>query len=161
MKILLIAPRTNLTYVDAEVQSILRSGNEVTPVMGDVNRQQFLDEVLRSDAELLYIATHGTEDGVLLSDGILSASRLTQAARGRFRTIVLNTCNSFKTAQMLQNDTEAEIIATIIEVPDDEAFYTGAIFAHYLAQSGDTATAYDLARPGGNRTYVRLAGKKK
>lgn len=161
MKILLFAPRTNLLYADAEVQAILRSGNEVTPVLGSVNRQQFLDEVLRSDADMLWICSHGNEDGILLSDGILSASRLTQAARGRYSTVVLNTCNSFKTAQMLQNDTEAEIIATIIETPDEEAFYTGALFAHYLAISGDTALAYDLARPGGNRTYIRLAGKKK
>ena len=161
MKILLFAPRTDLLYADAEVQSILRSGNEVTPVLGSVNRQQFLDEVLRSDADLLWICSHGNEDGILLSDDILPAARLTQAARGRFSTVVLNTCNSFKTAQMLQNDTEAEIVATIVETPDEEAFYTGALFAHYLARTGDTAMAYDLAKPGGNRTYVRLAGKKK
>ncbi len=161
MKILLFAPRTNLLYADAEVQAILRSGNDVTPVLGSVNRQQFLDEVLRSDADVLWICSHGNEDGILLSDGILSSPRLTQAARGRYGTIVLNTCSSFKTAQMLQNDTEAEIIATIIETPDEEAFYTGALFAHYLAINGDTALAYDLARPGGNRTYIRLAGKKK
>lgn len=161
MKILLFAPKTDLLYADDEVQSILRSGNDVTPVLGSIDRQQFLDEILRSDANLLWICSHGNEDGILLSDGILSASRLTQAARGRFGVVVLNTCNSFKTAQMLQNDTEAEIIATIIEAPDEEAFYTGALFAHYLAKSGDTAMAYDLARPGGNRTYIRLAGKKK
>lgn len=161
MKIHLVAPRTDLAFADAEVQNILRSGNEVTPVIGTITKQTFLQEVLASDAQMLYLCTHGNADGIMLSDGILKASQLTTAVRGRFDYVVLNTCNSFHTAQMLQNDTGAAIIATIIEVPDDEAFYTGAVFVQALAQLDDVGKAYDKARPGGNRTYIYLAGKKK
>lgn len=161
MKIHLFAPRTDLAYVDAEVQNILRSGNEITPVLGHITRQVFLQEILGSDAEMLYLCTHGTSEGVMLSDGILKASQLTQTVRGRFGYVVLNTCDSYHTAQMLQDSTEAAIIATIIPIPDEEAFFTGSVFAQELAQTGDVGKAYAKARPGHNRTYIYLAGKKK
>lgn len=142
------------------MQAILRSGLQVTPLLGTVEHDDLVNEVHGGYA-VLWLATHGNAEGVLLSDGILPASLLTSLARDSFDLVVLNTCNSIATAQMLQNETGAEVIATIMEVPDREAFQTGALFARALAQSGDSETAYQRAKPGANRTYVRLAGKKK
>lgn len=159
--VLLVAPRTNLLSVDAEVQAILRSGLNVTPMLGTVEHDDLVNE-MQTPKRVLWLCTHGSKEGVLLSDGILEASLLTSLARDTFDLIVLNTCDSIGTAQMLQNETGAEIIATITETPDREAFQTGAIFARALAQTnGDSEAAYYRAKPGGNRTYVRLAGKKK
>lgn len=162
MKILLFAPRhPDLLYADDEVQSILRSGNDVVPVIGTVTHPEFLAEILATDAQCLWLCTHGTAEGFYLSSGILPTPLLVSAARGRFRLIVLNTCNSIAAAQMLQRDTDADIIATITDVPDIEAFQTGALFAHSLAKTDDPAMAKHDAEPGGNRNYVYLASKKK
>lgn len=159
MNVLLIAPRTeNLLYVEEEVQSIMRSGLKVTPLIGNVTHVDVLREVEKS-YDVLWLCTHGTEEGVQLSDGILNMSLLVALVREKFRLIVLNTCVSWKVAQMIQNETSAEVIATVIEVPDKEAFQTGTIFARELAKVASFEKAYYTARPGNNRTYIRLAGR--
>lgn len=160
MKILLVAPRTTLLYADAEIESILRSGNPVTPMIGNVTVSRFLFEVLASKYDVLWLCTHGTKDGILFSDGLLTASELTPLVRNRFSLVVLNTCDSIDVAQMIQNETESSVIATIREVPDREAFQTGALFARALSIQTVTA-AYTDARPGNNRTYVHLAASPK
>lgn len=159
MKVLLVAPETNLTYGVEEVQAILNSGLSVRPLIGkNVNHRDVLREVEQS-YDILWLCTHGSEEGILLSDGLLQTSLLVAMVREKFRLIILNTCNSFKIAQMIQNETSAEVIATIIEVPDREAFQTGAIFARELAKVASFEKAYYRARPGSNRTYIRLAGR--
>lgn len=160
MRVLLVAPRTDLLYADAEVQRVLRSGLDVIPVLGSVRHDDLIDE-LASNYDVLWLCTHGTKAGVLLSDGMLTASELAQLVRGRFELVVINTCDSIDTAQMIQNETDAEIIATICDVPDTTAFVTGTLFARALAQTQDSIAAYNIARPGGNRNYVRLAGNGK
>ena len=158
MNVLLIAPRTDLLYVEEEVQGILRSGLTVTPLLGNVTHADVLREVEKS-YDVLWLCTHGNEEGVLLSDGVLNASLLVALVRDKFNLIVLNTCESFRVAQLVQNETSAEVVATVLSVPDKEAFQTGTIFARELAKTGDFERAYYAARPGSNRTYVRLAGK--
>ncbi len=162
MKTLLIAPHTDLPNVDAEVQAILRSGLDVTPRLGDVRHSDVLADVTSGEYDAFWHAGHATKDGLLLTDGILSASELTPLIRNRFELVVLNSCDSQATAQMLQNETEAAVVATVVEVPDRLAFQTGALFARELAKTGDIPTAYHAAKPGNNRTYVLLGwGKKK
>ena len=161
MRILLTAPRTDLTLADAEVQAIIRSGLDVTPLLGDVRHVDFVRDVQADDYDVLWLCTHGTSEGVHLSDGILSASMLTPLVRDRFDVVILNTCESVQTAIMLQNETGAEVICTVEVVPDIAAYQTGALLARSLADTGDLETAYNASRPGGNRTYLRLAGKKK
>ncbi len=134
MKALLVAPRTDLTYADAEVQEVLRSGLKVTPLIGTVNYRNFAHELAAPFYDILWLCTHGTDEGIWLSDGAISASLLTPLVRDRFRLIVLNTCTSIGVAQMLQNESSSDIIATIIEVPDRDAFQTGALLARQLAE---------------------------
>lgn len=162
MKTLLIAPRTDLPNVDAEVQAILRSGLDVTPRLGDVRHSDVLADVTSGEYDAFWHAGHTTKDGLLLTDGILSSSELTPLIRNRFELVVLNSCDSQQTAQMLQNETEAAVVATVVAVPDRLAFQTGALFARELARTGDISTAYQAAKPGNNRQYVLLGwGKKK
>lgn len=161
MKVLLVAPRTGLLYADDEVQRVLRSGLDVTPVLGTVTQTVMLDEVTVEGYDVLWLCTHGTSDGVLLSDGLLSSATLAQMVRSRFSLVVLNTCDSIQTAQLIQNETNAEIVATIIEVPDREAFQTGVLFARALSQTQDIAAAYNIARPVANRSYIRLASNER
>lgn len=162
MKVLLIAPRTaNLLYSDAEVQGLVRSGLDITPRIGIVRHEDVLTDIDSDEYDVFWFCGHTTQEGMVLSDGVLSASELTPMIRNRFGLVVLNTCDSVSTAQMLQNETEAEIIATIIEAPDRLAYQTGTLFARELARSGDVANAYFAAKPGHNRTYVYLAKVKK
>ena len=157
MRVLLVAPRTDLLLVDEEVQDILSSGLEVTPMLGTVTQAE-LTRALRTDPyDVLWLATHGSNAGVVLSDGPLSASALAALVRDRIKTVILNSCESLMVAQQIQNETAAEVVATVAPVPDAEAYRTGSLFADWLARTGDVAAAFQSSRPGGNRIYVHLA----
>ncbi len=161
MRVLLIAPRTDLFFADAEVQAILRSGLSVTPRLGEVRHADVLADIDTDAYDVLWFCGHMTAEGLLLSDGPLSSAELAPIVRGRFGLVVLNSCNSRDTAELLQIETDAAVIATVIDVPDRLAFQTGVLFARELARSGDIPTAYDASKPGNNRIYVYLAGVKK
>ena len=157
MRVLLVAPRTDLLLVDEEVQDILSSGLEVTPMLGTVTQAE-LTRALRTDPyDVLWLATHGSNAGVVLSDGPLSASALAALVRDRITTVVLNSCESLMVAQQIQNETAAEVVATVTPVPDADAYRTGSLFADWLGRTGDVAVAFQRSRPGGNRIYVHLA----
>ena len=155
---LLVAPRTDLLLVDEEVQDVINSGLPIAQtLLGDVGHLELTREIRRGMYSLLWLATHGSADGIQLSDGLLAISELAQLVRGRFQLVVLNTCSSLPAAQMLQNETEADVICTIVEVPDRAAYRTGSLFAQELASTGNPRAAYAKVRPGGNRLYLYLA----
>lgn len=163
ISVLMVAPRSNLPLVDAETQDVLRSGLEVTPVFSPVGQTTLTREIRSGGYDGLWLAGHMDKDGNFLLDNgeLLSSSALTSLVRGRFRWVYLNTCQSVGAAQMLQNETDADIICTIVEVPDTEAYRTGSLFANALARSGDTREAYEQSRPGNNRAYLFLSASRK
>lgn len=158
MRVLLIAPRTDLLYADAEVQSILRSGLSVTPRLGEVNHADVLADIDTEDYDVFWFCGHATAEGLLLSDGPLTSEEFTPMILGRFALVVLNSCSSQQVAQVVQNETQATVIATVLDAPDRLSFSTGALFARELARTGNIFTAYHASRPGNNRVYVCLAG---
>lgn len=163
IKVLLVAPTSNLPLVNAEVQDVSRSGLEVTPVYSPVSQVTLAREMRSGEYDGLFLLGHMDADGNFNLDNgeVLSSSALTSLARGRFAWVYLNTCQSIKAAQMLQNETGAAVICTIVDVPDPDAYRTGGSFATWLAKLGDTRDAYDQSIPGGNRVYVYLGGNSK
>lgn len=159
MRVLLVAPRTNLLLADEEVQDVVNSGLDVARLLqGEINQVELTREIRRGNFDVLWFCTHGTEQGVQLSDGLLTISALTQLVRGRFNLVVLNSCSSVYAAQQIQNETTAAVVCTIVEIPDMDAYRTGSLFAHALARLGDSRAAYEQSKPGGNRLYLYLAG---
>lgn len=163
MKVLLVAVAPpDLPGVLDEVQDILNSGLTVHPLLGQSARHtDVLRQITSGEYDVLWLAGHMTPDGYPLSDGLLSASLLTSLARERVYTVVLNTCSSIQVAQMIHEETAASVIATVAAVADRDAYQTGALLARALAQTGDITAAYERSKPGGNRTYILLPGKKK
>lgn len=161
IRVLLCAPRTDLLLVDAEVQDIVASQLDVVLMIGDVSSVDLTRKINEDEFDVLWLATHGTNDGITLSDGLMDVGTLTQIIRGRFHLIILNTCKSYEAAQTICDETDATVICTIRDVPDKEAYHTASLLAYALARTGDARTAYDQSKPGRNRTYLYLAGKKK
>lgn len=162
LKVLMIVPSSNLPMTDAEAQDVLRSGLEITPVFSPVNQVTFIREVQRSNHDGLWLAGHMDGDGNFLLDGgeTISSSALTALVRGHFQWVFINTCQSVFAAQGLQNETNADIICTVIDVPDIDAYRTGSLFANWLARLGDTRAAYEQSRPGANRIYLFLSSAR-
>ncbi len=166
MKVLFVAPRTDLLLADEEAQDVLRSGLDVTPLLGRVSSIELIREIKTGDYDVLWLATHGVAErnvlgvmkyGIQLSDGILAASELVAQVRGKFNLVYLNSCTSWHIAQQIQEDANVTVIGTIVDVPDRQAYVTGSLFASALADGLTPQQAYKRSKPGGERVYVYLA----
>jgi hypothetical protein len=166
MRVLLVAPRTDLKLVDEETQDILRSGLDVTPLVGEVTSRELLREIRSGQWDMLWLATHGekrvnrfgyNEYGILLTDGFMSSDDLVPMVRGRFNLVYLNTCSSWQIAQQIQEEANVTVVGTILDIPDKDAYKTGSLFAANLGAGMTPAQAYKDSKPGGERLYIYLA----
>lgn len=157
MRVLLVAPRSDLLAVDDEIQDILRSGLEVTPLVGRVTATELIRDMRAGDYDVLWLATHGDAEGVQLSNGeMFPATELVPHIRERFSLVVLNTCNGLGIAQLIQEEANASVICTLLNIPDVLAYRTGSRLAAALAESPTIADAYRASKPGRNREYLYL-----
>jgi hypothetical protein len=158
LRTLLIAPRSDLANADAEMQRIV---NALHPecVLGTVTTSDVLDAVQADAYNVIWFLGHSGADGLQLADGTLSAAHLAQMLRQAPPSlVVLNSCSSFHTAIQLHDDLQCAIVCTVLDVPDLDAYITGALLAGALAQGLDTAQAYQVSRPAANRQYILLNG---
>lgn len=159
MKILLLAPRTSLPLADEEVQNVIRSGLDVSPRLGTIRHSDLVRDIVDSDADILWLITHGTAEGTYFSDGLVSNSLLSNLIGERFKTVVLNTCSSIEAAMSIQNNTNADVICTIGEVEDRDAYQFGTLFARALVKYGDVEAAYNAVKPEGYK-YLYLTSNR-
>jgi hypothetical protein len=158
MKVLLVAPRKNDLYsVDEEVQDILRSGLNVKTLLGKVTATELIREIREGDFDVLWLATHGDNAGIELS-GIerITASELVPQVRGRFSLVVLNSCNGFGIAKLIQEEANVSVICSVITVSDQAAYKFGSRLSSALAELPSVADAYLASRFGHNDSYLHL-----
>lgn len=158
--VLLVAPATDLLYIAEEVQAIVNTtGLAVRLLQGAVAERDIGEALSRGRYDCLWLATHGNEHGVLLSNNAtLPTSALTALVRGHaIPFVVLNTCSSLLTAMQINQEAHADVVATVSEVPDVEAYRTGVLLAHHLGLGSTPRAAYEASKPGGNRTYIYLS----
>jgi len=158
MNVLLVAPASDLAFVDAEVQAVV---NALHPTMlfGNSATIDAVMHALQAEAyDLIWFACHGTEEGLDLADGFLAREDLTQFLRGSSAAVFLNSCNSLGVAIDLHDELSVSVICSIVKIPDEDAYHTGSLMAGHLAAGHDLRQAYDLSRPGRNRQFVFLNG---
>jgi len=156
--ILLVAPRTDLEYVDEEIKRVV---NFLRPrvLIGVVTLAQVVDELQNYPVDIVWFSTHSTEEGIQLSDGFLTATMLAQLLKNTPPKLVfVNTCNSLSIIMEIHDAVGCMVIGTICDVPDREAFVTGSSLARALGQGMDPAEAYNISRPSQNRKYIMLNG---
>lgn len=161
---LLIAPQTNLEFPAVEVQNV---ANALRPrlLIGNVTLAQVVEELGRAEYKVVWFATHGDAEGILLSDGKLTPEQLAQVLRPcPPRLLFLNTCSSFNVAMVVHDSVNTAVVGTICDLPDRDAFVTGSVLARVierqLANGGDldVNAAYQESKPGQNRQYILLNG---
>lgn len=116
--------------------------------------------ILSEPTDILWLITHGVEEGWFLKDGIVTASETTSLVRSSniFLT-VMNSCSSFEVAQTVADELGTAFISTVTEVPDRQAFITGVLFARHLASGLDYVAAWERAKPGQRHPYVLIEAK--
>jgi hypothetical protein len=153
IRVLLVAPHfAELAGVSQEVYAVEHTeGLAVTRLPPDVRRRELLLALAGAVFEVLWLATHGSAEGVLLGDGeVVTGGDLVGLVRGAgLCGVVLASCQSVGLAELLHDETGVDVVCTVVDAPDVSAFQMGALFALYLGQSGDFRAAFDRARPGG------------
>jgi len=95
-----------------------------------------------------------------LSDGVITASHFVQLLRPCApRLVVLNSCSSLPVAMQIHDALQCAVICTVIDVPDLDAYITGAMLSGALCQGLDIAAAYEMSKPSANRQYLLLNGR--
>ena len=159
MRTLLIAPHTDLSAAEREVQHVINALSP-TVLIGAVTVHDVLAALSAGQYDTVWFACHGSEDGVQLSDGLLPTATLAQLLRRNTPAlVVLNTCSSLPVAMSLYSTLHCAVVATVVAVPDSTAYITGTLFARALAGGASVADAYEQSLPGDNRIYVLLNGK--
>ena len=164
LRVLLIAPKSmphgvqSLPWVDEEIQSIVNSGLFVR-LERNIDERLLL-EVLASQPkafDIVWFATHGTEQGVLLSGGIVSVEAIVSILRNSgVRHVVLNTCDSVHMAAAISEETGADVICTITQIEDRQAWRTAALLANNLAAGMSVLNAFRKSRPSQAGKYIYL-----
>lgn len=116
---------------------------------------------LSGTVDILWVISHGAQEGFFLNDGLVNASELTSLLRSADTFLcVLNTCESYETAHQIAWEMDVAILCTISEVPDRTAFISGALFARHLAAGLDYVTAWEKAKPGQEHPYQLFQARR-
>jgi hypothetical protein len=162
MKILLIAPKhPDLPSVDAEIATISKF-HDVQRVIGDVRDIDIQRVIKEGPFDVIWFATHGGDEGMLLSSSTLSPEGVGQyvSASGA-RLCVLNTCESEGVANQIIAGGEADMVFTISkDIGDEDALRFSALFAGELANTDDFEDAFKIAAGPGATKYRYLEAKQ-
>jgi hypothetical protein len=149
-----------LPYAEAEVAAIVGALGASGLLPGLVTKTQ-LDTELQKGWDIVWFITHGSKEGIWLSNEIVTASQLIQGVRASgAKLVVLNTCDSYAVAAAIHSELRTYLIATLKPVYDQDAFTTGRLLAAYLGRGESFPSAFNAAIPGRNDSYVYLPGKE-
>jgi hypothetical protein len=153
----MVAPHlADLPGVEREIYTVERTaGLLVDRLPPDARHRDLVEKIQGGCYDVLWLATHGMSEGVLLCDDeVLTAGELAALVlRSGVRGVVLNTCSSDEIAESLHDETGADVVCTVVDVLDRMAYQTAALFGEHLGMTGDFRAAFDAARPGRERLY--------
>lgn len=157
---LLVAPRNpDLPTIQDEVNSVANA-LDARLLLGQRATLTGLMDELSKGWDIVWFSTHGSEQGVYLTDGIANTSELTTLIRSTGAVLtVFNTCSSYPVAHAIHEEIGRDFVCTVVEVPDRMAFITATVFAQQIARGMTFYDAYEAAKPGQNSTYVFLSSK--
>lgn len=163
MRILVVSPEhADLPNAASEIAAIDRN-HDAAILKGLVRDVDIEREIAESGPfDIFWWITHGTDSGVLLSDGLLSiqgVAEYTQASGAQL--VVLNTCSSENVALEIvtsgpPDGIRPDIICTVAPVDNRDAIRKGSLLAAALVKAGDFYDAFSAVKvPGDFYRYLR------
>ena len=150
-KILLIAPdipSLPRLRTDAEVSTIQRN-HDTRLLSGVVRSEDVTAAITEDDYQIIWFVTHGTADGVRLTDEDLSVEALIQYAKSdTVEAVIFNTCESEPLALRVSGEAAVNVICTIALVDNGDAMRLGSLLAVKLTEDIDYRDAYDAVSSG-------------
>lgn len=153
---LFVAPDTNLYYARVEAETVVNLLH-ANLLSGKVEIGDLIERVRSVQPQLLIVSTHGSPDGILLSDGYAGADLLKPIlSTTPVECMYLNTCESLETAMAIHNELPTALVATIQPVPDKTAYVTMTAFAYHLERGLSYVDAWYRSKAAGNRNFLFL-----
>ena len=150
-KILLIAPdipSLPRLRTDAEVSTIQRN-HDTRLLSGVVRSEDVTAAITEDDYQIIWLVSHGIEDGVHLTEEILGVDALIQYAKSEsIEMVVFNTCESENLALRVSGEAAVNVICTIATVDNGDAGRLGSLLAVKLTEDIDYREAYDAVSSG-------------
>lgn len=141
-----------------EIDAISNLGYQVRLLQGNVTDERLYSVVQERRYDIVHFMVHGNINELGISGSRLSRNAVLQIVRMTgARVVFLNACNSVQIGQTLVNAGTAVVIASVVEVPDADAWQTAVTFYTTLAEVGDVSRAYKAACAGPDVQYVMLA----
>lgn len=160
MNVLLVAPDVGLPGAVQEVRVVSMALHPVI-LNGQVTRRDVLDALASHVWDVVWFATHGDENGIVLSDGAVSISDLTAIMRNSGAHLaVLNSCSSRYVGMEMWYELGIDVITTETAADDLSAFQVGALLARNLATGMSVEQAYERSKPGQDSTYRLFSSKE-
>jgi hypothetical protein len=152
-KVLFVRPETDLFYANQEANEVVNLlGAKL--LSGTVTHESLMTSVRQNQPQILIISSHGNDEGILLSDGIIGPELLKPIlGMSNIELVYLNTCSSRLTAMKIYNELPVNFICTISKTPDRTAFITMTAFAHHLRNGLDYPQAWFRSRAAGNVNF--------
>lgn len=161
MNVLLVAPDVGLQGAMNEVRAVALALHPV-PLNGHVTRKDLLDALAGHVWDVIWFATHGDQNGIMLSDGPVSIADLTAIARNSgAHLVVLNSCSSRYVGMEIHYELGVDVITTEAAADDMSAYQTGAFLARNLASGLSVVDAYERSKPGQNALYHLFSAHEK
>lgn len=149
-------PDTELVYARKEAEQVINL-LEANLLNGVVHLDDLMDRVRTFQPELIIFSTHGSGDGILLSDGIVGANLLKPIlSMSNVECVYLNTCDSILTATRIHNELPVFFVFNVSEVPDRDAFVSMSAFAYHLDKGSGYQTAWFKSKSAGNTDLLFL-----
>ena len=156
-KVLFVQPDTELFYAAKESEQVINllDANMLT---GSVHVNDLVNRVRAIQPHLIIISSHGKENGVLLSDGIIGPSDLKKifSTSDNLECVYINTCRSVKTAINIHRALPVDFIFSLADVPDQHAFVSMSTFAYHLSEGHTYGSAWFESKGGNGSDFMFL-----
>jgi hypothetical protein len=156
-RVLFVQPDTELFYAAKEAEQVvnLLDANILT---GSVHVDDLVNRVRDFQPQLIIISSHGKNDGILLSDGIIGPSDLKKifSTSDSLECVYLNTCSSVRTALSIHRSMPVDFIFSLAEVPDKHAFVSMSTFAYHISEGHTYGSAWFESKGGNGSDFMFL-----
>lgn len=138
MKILVVAPESHDLKVLPEISSITAMHN-VTILGGSVTARRIYDTAAQMQFDVVHFMSHGSLEGILLSDGdVLSREQISAICRiTRARLLFLNSCDMSQVAAYATRHGVDFVIFAVHEIADEDAWTIPISFYRTASDQSD------------------------
>lgn len=156
-RVLFVQPDTELFFAAKEAEGVINL-LDANLLSGDVHVDDLIERVRSIQPHLIIISSHGRDDGILLSDGIIDPSNLKRifSTSNNLECVYLNTCSSVQTAIKIHRVLPVEFIFSLADVPDLHAYVSMSTFAYHLSQGDTYGSAWFQSKGGNGSDFMYL-----